>query len=254
MAVWMALGFVTGADANQYLLLGVPLTVVFQRLVAVRPLRTLWVRDASEFHLGVSGAASALVFAVTPAYLLVRQLVSPRTSSTAAELTWLLCAVFGSVGAGYSFRHFSRPTLRALIGCLVTAGAIGVALLVAAWLARKPNMLPPGAAVTALRWFLLYLPVTFVLEEVFFRGALDAYIYRPGEPNRWGAAVFVSALWGLWHLPIVSSLGIAVVVGLVFVHTAVGVPLSLYWRQSGNLAVPGVAHAAIDAVRNALLT
>jgi membrane protease YdiL (CAAX protease family) len=38
------------------------------------------------------------------------------------------------------------------------------------------------------------------------------------------------------------------------IHVIIGVPLSLYWRRSGNLAVPTTAHAFIDAVRNMLLS
>lgn len=36
-------------------------------------------------------------------------------------------------------------------------------------------------------------------------------------------------------------------------HVALGVPLSLAWRGSGNLAGPALAHAVVDAVRNAFL-
>lgn len=39
----------------------------------------------------------------------------------------------------------------------------------------------------------------------------------------------------------------------VAVHCCIGVPLSIYWRRSGNLFVTGSTHALIDAVRNALL-
>jgi membrane protease YdiL (CAAX protease family) len=39
--------------------------------------------------------------------------------------------------------------------------------------------------------------------------------------------------------------------GLLAVHTLVGVPLSFYWRRSGNLLVPGVSHAMLDAIRDA---
>ena len=44
--------------------------------------------------------------------------------------------------------------------------------------------------------------MTFVLEEVAFRGALDAHVHHEGEGRGWQSALFVSALWGLWHLPI----------------------------------------------------
>jgi len=40
---------------------------------------------------------------------------------------------------------------------------------------------------------------------------------------------------------------------LVTSQSIAGVPLSLFWRKSGNLAVPGFTHAFVDAVRNAVL-
>jgi membrane protease YdiL (CAAX protease family) len=43
------------------------------------------------------------------------------------------------------------------------------------------------------------------------------------------------------------------IVGLLGVHCAVGVPLSFCWRRSGNLFVTGATHALVDAVRNALV-
>jgi membrane protease YdiL (CAAX protease family) len=77
----------------------------------------------------------------------------------------------------------------------------------------------------------------------------------PGESKGFLSALFVSALWGLWHLPV--ALGqvplLALVPQLLAMHCAIGVPLSIYWRRSGNLFVTGSAHALIDAVRNALL-
>jgi hypothetical protein len=36
-------------------------------------------------------------------------------------------------------------------------------------------------------------------------------------------------------------------------HTTIGVPLSFSWRQSGTLLLPALAHALIDAYRNAVL-
>src|SRR5262249_15184402 len=46
LAIWMAAGWLLKLDPNQYLLLGVPLTVLFQMGVVRRPLRSLWVRSA----------------------------------------------------------------------------------------------------------------------------------------------------------------------------------------------------------------
>jgi membrane protease YdiL (CAAX protease family) len=59
----------------------------------------------------------------------------------------------------------------------------------------------------------------------------------------------VSVLWGLWHHPIVPQ---ATILQLLVTQVAVGPFLSLFWRRSGNLMVPGFAHALTDSVRNAL--
>ena len=71
----------------------------------------------------------------------------------------------------------------------------------------------------------------------------------------WISAIFVSALWGAWHLPIAgandSSAHAAIT--LVAVHTLVGVPLSFCWRKGGTLVLPAAAHALIDAYRNTVL-
>ncbi len=98
-------------------------------------------------------------------------------------------------------------------------------------------------------------PVGFVVEEVFFRGALDTYLHHGEEGTGWLSAIFVSALWGLWHLPgqtIVLGHLASTLVGLVIPEVLVGVPLSLWWRKSGNLATSNTAHAVLDAVRNGL--
>ena len=105
--------------------------------------------------------------------------------------------------------------------------------------------------------FVLYVPVCFVLEEVVFRGAIDSHVFQQGDKGQWWTAFFVSTLWGWWHLPIVDTKGILPLMKLIIllpcIHIAVGVFLSLSWRRSGNLAVPAIVHAFIDAVRNMLL-
>jgi membrane protease YdiL (CAAX protease family) len=116
--------------------------------------------------------------------------------------------------------------------------------------------LSAAAAVAAIaKYTALYFPATFLLEEVAFRGALDAHVHHDGDRWGWRSAIFVSALWGLWHLP-VSSSGLPLplqVVQLVGVHVVLGVPLSFAWRRSHNLAGPALAHAVNDAVRNAVM-
>jgi membrane protease YdiL (CAAX protease family) len=107
---------------------------------------------------------------------------------------------------------------------------------------------------------LLYIPALFMIEEVAFRGAIDSHVRHPGERQGVGSTVYgiasaiiVSVLWGLWHYPIVAHASVVQVVAqLLLLQVAVGPFLSLFWRRSGNLMVPGFVHATIDSVRNAL--
>lgn len=244
----MALGFLARGDANVYLLMGVPLTIAFQLWIARRGVETLWVRDATGWRLDRRGIVLAALLAAAPAYELTKS-VAGRGSPVV--VAWLSCSLVGAVAAAFAFRRFRRSTLRALLGCALTAGVAGAALMLAAALARPAS--PQPALSTGVRSFLLYLPVTFVLEEVFFRGAIDAYVHRPADPHRWMSAILVSVLWGVWHLPIAPAKGVATLASLVLIHTIVGVPLSLYWRSSGNLGVPATVHALIDAMRNSVL-
>jgi|SRR5580658_6628165 membrane protease YdiL (CAAX protease family) len=106
--------------------------------------------------------------------------------------------------------------------------------------------------------FLQFVPVIFLLEEVWFRGVLDSHLHHPGETRGALSAVYVSALWGIWHYPITpephrSQDLLPTLAYLLVVHILIGVPLSWSWRRSGNLFVPGCVHALIDAVRDAMM-
>ncbi|MBA2319768.1 MAG: CPBP family intramembrane metalloprotease [Deltaproteobacteria bacterium] len=87
--------------------------------------------------------------------------------------------------------------------------------------------------------FLLYIPMVFVLEEVFFRGALDTYARGPHLANDRTLAVFVSLLWGVWPLPLVVAVsGLTQLPIILGFHLILGLLLTFPWRRSGNLAVP----------------
>ena len=176
-----------------------------------------------------------------------------------AGVAYGLAAVGGAVAVAYALRAMRRTTVRQLRFCILTAGAIGIAfnVLHAVGLAVRGHspLHAEASGVRGLESFLLYVPALFVIEEVFFRGALDAYLHHPDEGTGWVSAFFLSALWGLWHLPLFfADEGFRAIPALLLVQVAVGVPLSLWWRRSGNLVVPGTTHALIDAVRNALQT
>jgi Type II CAAX prenyl endopeptidase Rce1-like len=83
--------------------------------------------------------------------------------------------------------------------------------------------------------------------------AFDPYLHgsTPG-PDR-ASAIYGSALWGLWHLPVMSvDLGLLGIPYLLAVHTVLGYVLVGAWRRTGNLAAPGIAHAVAGALRNAV--
>jgi len=263
VAVWMMIGWVFHLDANSYLLIGIPLVVAFQVFIRKKPMVTLWVRDADRFNLKAAGIIIGLCLTVLPAVELVQTVALPHWSTQMPEIFWLVCCIAGAFCASFSLGHFTRETAKALLFCLATAGVIGCAIMSAGFLARflmhnQAFSFTASQLTTGIKSLLLYFPVCFILEEVAFRGAIDSHVHQPGDRLPWLSAAFVSALWGLWHLPTVPFDGVAqlivLVIGLPCVHVATGIFLSMAWRRGGNLAVTAGTHALIDAVRNALLS
>lgn len=255
VGAWMLLGFALHTDGNTYLLLGVPLLWLFQRLVARRPVAELWFAQPGAFALPWWGWLLAAGFMVLP----VRNLLVWHDAGWATRL-WLACAALGAVPLAWSLARGTRAQWRELALCLALAGSVGVLTVLLSFLLRTPSdRTLADRVIEGLRSFILYLPVCFMLEEVFFRGGLDSYLVRGGTRAPWLSATFLSAVWGWWHLPIVH-LGtehrvaqlVTLFISLPLIHCGVGVFLSIFWRRSGLLLVPVAAHAFIDAVRNAL--
>jgi len=104
-----------------------------------------------------------------------------------------------------------------------------VLLVLFAFIAHRGDALAPTSRIqTGVGSFLPYFPAVFIIEEVSFRGLLDAHLHRPEEPRGIVSAISASALWGLWHYPIVSSGArlSSIVPQLLMVHVLIGVPLS----------------------------
>lgn len=251
VALWVTAGYLLRLSSNAYLLLGIPLTAAFQLLVRRRPLRELFAAGTTRFALDGKGVAIAAVLAITPGYFAVQAF----TDGAWVTFGWYLAAVAGAVAAAFSLRASSvMATLRSA-ALPIAVGATGMALVYGALHLATGTPMPATAAVAALvKYTALYYPATFLLEEVAFRGAIDSHVHHDGDPRGWQTAVFVSALWGLWHLPVASGFPLPLmVVELVTVHVAIGVGLSLSWRRARNLGGPALAHAVIDAVRNATM-
>jgi hypothetical protein len=262
VGVWMAIGWLFHLAANSYLVVGVPLVVAFQILVRKEPLVTLWIRDTDRFRLNGLGMILGLGLAVLPTVRMIQPLRSASWLSHSPEILWYVCCIVGAFGAAFAFCQFKRRTWKELQFCLLTAGVIGSGTMVLGAFVRwvilhKPIVLSGAVVVSGIQSFLLYVPVCFVLEEVVFRGAIDSHVFQAGDKGQWWTAVFVSGMWGWWHLPLMKatqfSEWIMPLLVLPCVHIAVGVFLSFGWRRSGNLAVSATTHAFIDVVRNMLM-
>lgn len=252
VAVWVTAGYLLPVDANGYLLLGIPLTAGFQLLVRRRPLRELFAAGTTRFALGARGIALGAALAVVPGY----HAAQAASSGDVTLLGWYLAAVVGAFCAAFALRAGSVRAALSAAALPIAVGAGGMALVLGTVHAVSGTPLSPQALVTIATAVALYLPATFLLEEVAFRGALDAHVHHEGEGRGWLSAVLVSALWGLWHLPVSGGLELPfplLLVELVVVHVLIGVPLSFAWRRTHNLAGPAFAHAVVDAVRNALV-
>ena len=251
VAVWVVAGYLLPISANAYLLLGIPLTIGFQVLVRRRPLRELFAGNTTRFALGRRGVAIAAALAVVPGY----HALQAATGGEWTLLGWYLAAMAGAVCAAFSLRASSVSAALRSAALPIAIGSTGMAVVFGVIHIASGTPLPVVAALTAVaKYTALYFPATFLLEEVAFRGALDAHVHHQGEARGWQSAIFVSALWGLWHLPVTSGLPFPLqLLELVGVHVLLGVPLSMAWRRTGNLAGPALAHAVNDAVRNAMM-
>jgi membrane protease YdiL (CAAX protease family) len=253
VAVWVAVGYLLPISSNGYLLLGIPLTIAFQVLVRRRPLRELFAAGTARFSLDRSGIVLAVALAVVPVVFGVRAVSGGDWTGAG----WYLAATIGAACAAFAIRQGS---LRSALRAAVLPIAVGATGFVAVYSALHVSTGTPISArevvMTVVQYTALYFPAAFLLEEVSFRGALDAHVHHDGESHGLTSAVFVSALWGLWHLPVSSGLSLPLpqLVGvLVVVHIVLGVPLSLAWRRTRNLAGPAFAHGFNDAVRNAFM-
>jgi membrane protease YdiL (CAAX protease family) len=253
VAAWMIFGWWASLDANAYLLLGVPLVLLFQHFVARRPLAALWVRSADRISLSSRDVVVACLLMILPAWMLVTE------SLPAQDLTvtlWYACAVAGALGVAFSVREQQRKAvLRALPYALAAVLWHGMVLTLTALVQHRAAFPGIYRVLPLLQQFLIYLPLGFILEEVVFRGALDTYLVDSVAPFRrsWRSALYVSALWGLWHVPIFpGSQNAAAATAMVLIHIPIGILLAFTWRRGGTLLLPAAAHAAVDAYRNVL--
>jgi membrane protease YdiL (CAAX protease family) len=186
---------------------------------------------------------------------------APNAARGAVSMLWLVAAALGGVIAGATLRAQRSDALRrALPAILVTALSFAIVFLLSALKRRGWPLLPPIDATVVARAVadaVLYFDVSFVLEEVAFRGVLDPYLLgdEHGANAAWASAIFSSALWGLWHLPVALAPGAAdlpTIFRVVLFHASLGVLLCFVSRAAGTLAPAAAVHGLADAFRNLL--
>lgn len=250
VAVWVTAGIVCSLSSYSYLLLGVPITLAFQYLVARRPLVQLWELRATELSLDAKAIVCAGFFMVMPAYKLWT-----AGQSDIARTLWLGGAIVGAVGCGNSVIKLDDKKIYHIQYAFLTAGLGGAILF-----ALQMRHIPSDLARTFSKFvesFLVLMPVAYVFEEVSFRGAFDTYLFSASRDYSDWTTYFSGALWGAWHIPAIFSaqggVGFTRLPLIIFVHTIIGSYLARSWRAGGSILAPVIAHAFADAVRNSLL-
>ena len=110
VAGWVAIGYIfdLGTTLNRhcvYLLIGIPLTIVFQLVIRKRPLRELWVRGGPRLSFRSVLAPVTVVLMIVPVYLLVRDLAD---TNGAGFVGYDVALFIGALAPGT--RHGSSPT------------------------------------------------------------------------------------------------------------------------------------------------
>jgi membrane protease YdiL (CAAX protease family) len=249
MAVYIALGFLFQLEASSYLLLGIPLAVIFQLFIARQPLHKLWLREEEKFHLNKLGWTITLCFIAFPIYRTI-ELVS-QDKFTLTNLGYQSAAILGAFGAGYCYSNFTKKSAKDFLLCFGIIVVVRISLYFFPFIIGKHEFNPDY--IQGIRSLLTYIPVVFVVEEVVFRGMLDTYIHQSKKTNGLWSALFISSIWGLWHLPLTTEGENPIWYVLPSITISLwGIVLSIFWRRTGNLAVPGFAHAFADAIRDSL--
>ena len=122
VVAWMCIGWLFRLPPVEYLILGVPLTIVFQLFVRGQPLVNLWIRDSSRIYLGPVGLTAAIGFAFAPAQALYLALAEGAW----VRATYFLVASVGSLGVGFALQHIRRCLSLHALGLFGIATVLGL--------------------------------------------------------------------------------------------------------------------------------
>lgn len=259
IAVWGAVGLAARLSPDAYLLIGIPLMLVFQRYIARKPLCSAWDFDGYPLRWGGLTWLAGLAVAAGPGWLLFSQVQSAHEHPLGiAHVLWCLTAMVGAFIGVATIRAQRRAAAFRQMPLIVFTLIIGCGLMVSGKFSL-PNggiALPSPTVSPALAWSLActFFGISFLTEEVAFRGLLDPYLRQVarGPTQEFVSALVGSALWAAWHLPVASAfmtLDPVTVIRLFALHIGLGILLCFIARGSGTLAPSSLVHVLIDTVR-----
>lgn len=196
--------------------------------------------------------APVVTLLVLGAYTCLRSALIPDAWHDATNVAMIL--VVAGIAASASLRADELGLDRRRLGAglrwggaaaLAVLGAVTLGLLAAPSLADRFGADPDASISATLVDALARIPVaTVVLEELAFRGVLEAQLRRTTSSDR-AAAIGVAA-FALWHVPGAWADGGLAVVGVVAATAVAGAAFLLLRRRSGSLLAPTLAHWATN--------
>ena len=159
VAIYIALGYIFNLNANEYLLLGIPLTILFQLIIVKQPIYKLWVRDEEKFKLSPTALLIAIGFMILPVYKIIHSFEEGTFSFISLGIN--IAVMSGAVAAGFAFTRLTKQTLKELLLCLGIVLLIkGISFaIILIWI--KPGEHPNY--MTTLTSLLTYIPVAFIV-------------------------------------------------------------------------------------------
>lgn len=258
--LWTIGGFLLHLNPVAFQLAGLPLMAVFQLAVARRSVGQVWARDAAGFR--VDGRTALLAAGL---FVVVAVLVWQGWGRVCGKQdipSFLLLLLVAVLPGAFALRQQRAADLRRAAVVIVAAAVIRVAWRVA-WAPTFdgavifPADRIPGFIADGLAEFI----ALFLVDEVAFRGVLDPYLCWTGEGRvqAWCSAIFISILWGFWHLPAYNpaakTLGqlIHAINPTIFLQVIFGTALTFCSRVSRTLVPSAAVHGLGNAYVLALI-
>lgn len=188
----MAIGHFCQLGGAAYLLLGLPLLLLFQLFVARQPLRHLWVQGAGSFPLNFRFLVIALVLLAVP---LLNIFYGSRDYG-AMHIT----IVLGAFPCAFALSQQRLAALLKALPLFAVSVAVGCAIFAGFALWRGGSVLfVPGKVPAFLTDIYCITLACFLVEEVVFRGGVDGHLTAGAADRRSNLvpAVFTSFLWGI---------------------------------------------------------